>query len=267
MLAALATTHLETARAEDNVAARAHDAYERGRIAHGQQRYADAAREFATADALAPDPVAFEMALSSAVAADDALLGRALLDRGHARNATGRLKQWVTTAEQRFAGRTGRVLADCPAQEPCVLLVDGAAVIAGGYVTVGAHVAQLSASGVRREWVLDVKPETVTRLTLHDVKAPKGHGLWPGFFVMGAATTATLGGLSLWAGMTTLGRHDEFVGAGCDRAATPICDGLRERGTDAQFVTNVLISSTVVAAVVTGVFAYLTFARRAEAAR
>src|SRR5262249_46498864 len=132
----------------DGTEAQAHEAYERGTRAFRRGDYATAAREYAAADALSPNPVALQAALDAAVQADDPVLGVALLDRARGSARTDGLFTTMMTAERKFAHRVGRIRPECPAS-PCLAAIDGAASPPGqaAIVRVGSHTVTVEGSG------------------------------------------------------------------------------------------------------------------------
>ncbi len=127
----------------------AHQAYERGTSAYRRKDYATAAREYAAADALSPNPVALQAAIDAAVQADDPVLGLQLLERAKGAPRTSALLSTMLVAEQKFAHRTGRIGITCPAQ-PCLATIDGAAIDPSQptVVRVGAHSVMVESGGL-----------------------------------------------------------------------------------------------------------------------
>src|SRR4051794_25933146 len=77
--------------------------YEKGAAAQQRGDYADAARLFAKADALAPNPIALEAALRAGTTADSAVFAMELADRADARAKTKALAAAVAGAKSAFA--------------------------------------------------------------------------------------------------------------------------------------------------------------------
>jgi hypothetical protein len=269
------------------VSADAHDAYARGTSAFRRGDYASAAREYAAADALAPNPVALQAALDATVLADDPVFGTTLLDRARGERRTDALLTTMLTAEKKFAHRVGRIRLQCPSA-PCLGAIDGAAAVAGApiVVRVGSHAVTLEAAGSVVQKVVTVAPvETVvvgpepapappvsspspvppppppppslrpTAPTPTPVAhAPRG-GLSPVWVYAGAVATAVAGGFAIGFGVDTANRHASFARE-CSTSA-PSCSGLASQGQDAQLRTNVLIGVTAglgVATLVTALF-------------
>lgn len=244
---------------------RARAAYERGTRAHAAGDHATAARAFAEADALLPEPASLEAALESAMRADDAVLGAELLERAELRNPDEGLKKTMGTAKLRFAGRTGAVKIDCGTHTTCLASVDGVAADATRlvHVKVGPHavVVQRGSERIERiERLVDIAAGAVVVVPApdgsprgpipsapHDVPTPskevQGGGLSPVWFVVAVGATAVIGGFTLISGLEALSKHDRFEKGNCapgstGRRATD-CDAIAEEGKDAQLRTNV----------------------------
>ncbi|HEY3819202.1 MAG TPA: hypothetical protein VGL81_18665, partial [Polyangiaceae bacterium] len=142
------------------VATEAHDAYARGTSAFRRGDYATAAREYAAADALAPNPVALQAALDATVLADDPVFGTVLLERARGAPRTNALVTTMLTAEKKFAHRVGRIRLQCPSS-PCLGAIDGAAAVTGEpiVVRVGSHSVTLEAPGAVLQRVVTVSPD------------------------------------------------------------------------------------------------------------
>jgi hypothetical protein len=256
--------------------AQAHSAYERGTAAFKRGDYPTAAREYAAADSLAPNPVALQAAIDAAVLADDPVLGAALLERARASTRTDGLAASMTTAERKFAHRTGRLVLACPAP-PCLGAIDGAATPPGMaiVVRVGSHTVTLEASGTVTTRVVTIgADETITVASPTDpvsaappppatpappapappvvpppvlpppAPAPPArrvdHGLSPVWFWVSAGATVLAGGVTIGSGIDTADRHATFVRC----PASGPCSQLASEGQSAQTRTNVLIGVT-----------------------
>jgi hypothetical protein len=64
-------------------------------------------------------------------------------------------------------------------------------------------------------------------------------------FVVGAAATAVLGGITAWSALDTSKKHDDFASSGCAARGSDACDTAASSGTGAQTRTNVLLGATV----------------------
>ncbi len=270
------------------VGADAHAAYARGTTAFRRGDYASAAREYAAADALAPNPVALQAALDATVLADDPVFGTTLLDRARGEPRTDALLTTMLTAEKKFAHRVGRIRLQCPAS-PCLGAIDGAAAVTGEpiVVRVGSHAVTLEAAGTLVQRVVTVAPDD-TILVAPDAApppvpassspalrfppaaltptpapspthapvpapSPAHHaGLSPFFFYTALGATAVVGGFAIASGVDTADRHSAF-----EQHCTPSCGTLSSQGQSAQLRTNVLLGVTAGLGVATLVTALL----------
>jgi hypothetical protein len=275
----LAGSVARDARADDVEAAR--QAYERGTSAYSRGDFAEAARRYATADELAPNPVTLESALKASIKADDAALGMTLVDRAERRSPTGPLEAAARRARAKFEGGAGKLIVRCADERPCGVKIDGTEQRAGSavWLTAGAHQVEISGpsagvfsvrveGGREASWRppeqaapappppalprVDRGPAEATQAL--PKPAPDSGGMSPAWFWIAAGTTAALGGVSIWSGVDTLSKHDDFV-RGNDAAEEP--------GRAAQTRTNVLLGALGAAAVTTGVLAIITFRRPA----
>ncbi|MGD0526359.1 MAG: hypothetical protein ABSE49_14505 [Polyangiaceae bacterium] len=141
-------------------AADAHDAYARGTAAFRRSDYATAAREYAAADALAPNPVALQAAIDATVLGDDPVFGTVLLERARGEARTNALLTTMLTAEKKFAHRVGRIRLECPSP-PCLAAIDGAAAVTGEpiVVRVGSHSVTLEATTAVVQRTVTVAPD------------------------------------------------------------------------------------------------------------
>lgn len=251
----------------------AHQAYERGTSAYRRKDYATAAREYAAADSLSPNPVALQAAIDAAVQADDPVLGMQLLDRAKGAPRTSALLATMVVAEQRFAHRTGRIGITCPGQ-PCLATVDGAAIDPSlpTLVRVGAHSVMVESAGATTTRSITVPPdETVTvvpppapgpssatpttapatvlapPLPPAPPVTPDASGLPPIWFLVGAGATAVAGVVAIGSGIDTASQNSGF--APCRTAPPPPgldCSARASSGQSAQTRTNVLVGVTAV---------------------
>jgi hypothetical protein len=242
----------------------ARQVYERAAAAFDAGRYGDAARDFARADEMSPNPVALESAVRAATLADDAPTALDLCDRADGRPASPALTRTVQRAQERFAGRAGKLTVRCRPAETCVLRVDGAAAEAGAprWRTAGDHAVEVEVAGERERFTVAVaaganvgwepppRPQATPALAATatapssppapppqgaDVPASASRGLSPAFFWIGAGATVVLGGVTAWSGVDTLDRHEQW-----DEGD----DGAKDAGKAAQLRTNVLIGVT-----------------------
>lgn len=268
------------ARADDPEAARA--AYDRGARAFEAKRYVEAASDFARADALAPNAVALGSALKSAALADDPVLGMTLADRAELRPGAGEAALAAAHAlRERFATRVGKLSIRCAAVRPCSATVDADPfpVEQPRWVTAGSHAVEIAGArytvavggGKALDWqepaatANPVEPASPAAPAPAPAAAPpaplaaaptpvpaapaQARGISPAWFWVGLGATAVVGGVTLWSGIDTLARHNDFEnGVTNDPGA----------GQAAQLRTNLLIAATSAAGLATlglGVFA------------
>jgi hypothetical protein len=272
--------------------AQAHAAYERGTAAFRRGDFVTAAREYAAADALVPNPVALQAAIDAAIRADDPVVGATLLDHARASARTDGLVASMTTAERKFAHRTGRLVLACPAP-PCLVAIDGAAAPPGVaiVVRVGSHTVTLEASGTVTTRVITVgADETLTVSSPAGLVSPAAPpapvqppapppappavspavepprpapvrpapahrgGLSPAWFWALTSATAVAGGVTIGSGVDTAERHATFART-CP--GQPSCPRLGSEGQSAQTRTNVLVGVTAALGAATLVTALL----------
>ena len=276
------------ARADDAAnEVQAHQAYDRGTSAYRRKDYITAAREYAAADALSPNPTALQAAIDAAVLADDPVLGTQLLDRARGAPRSDALLTTMLVAEKRFAGRTGRVRMSCPAS-PCLATIDGAAVDPAlpAVVRVGSHSVLVQSGGYTTTRTVTIAPdETVVvgpNSTANpgaaplpgpspapssapapsprdappaDAPAPApvasadvGTGISPVWFFVGVGATAVAGGVTIASGADTASKHASFEQC-LQRKES--CSSQQTSGQSAQTRTNVLVGVTAVLGVAT----------------
>jgi hypothetical protein len=242
----------------------ARQVYERGAAAFDAGRYGEAARDFARADEMSPNPVALESAVRAATLADDPVTALELCDRAEGRPSSAALGKTVQRARERFAGRAGKLTVRCRPGEACTLRVDGNAAEAGAtrWTTAGDHALEVEVEGARERFTVAVpaggtvgwEPPPRTQPTLaptaasppgplpatapppdgaDDTRSPRG--ISPAFFWIGAGATVVLGGVTAWSGVDTLDRHQQWADGD---------DGAEDAGKAAQLRTNVLIGVT-----------------------
>lgn len=262
----------------------AHDAYERGTAAYRRGDYATAAREYAAADALAPNPVALQAAIDATVQGDDPVFGTTLLERARGEPRTDALVTSMLTAERKFAHRVGRIRLECPAP-PCLGAIDGVAAVAGEavIVRVGAHAVTLEGSGAVVKRVVTVGPDETFVFAPEAVPVPPAvtppppvaapppralppplprpretahPGLSPVWFYAGLGATAVAGGLTIASGVDTANHHASFSRSCVVPEAAADCSQLQTQGRDAQTRTNVLLGVTAGLGAVTVVTAF-----------
>jgi hypothetical protein len=270
---------------------RARAAYDRGVRANAVGDHAGAARAFAEADALAPQPASLEAALESAMKADDALLGAELVDRADGRAPDAGLRLSLEAARKRFAKRTGKIKVECRGETRCLAAVDGAAAADARkpiYVAAGPHAVVVQRGDERIERLVEVKPDgvvvvsTVTTSTAGSASPPPSsgatsgpqpatgptppnedvHGISRGWFFVGLGLTAVVGGVTVVSGLDAVAKHDRFKTGNCASGGSgelPVdCGEMSDAGKRAQTRTNVLLGAKALLAVTTaaiGIFA------------
>lgn len=252
-----------SARAQDLDAARA--AYDRGVRAMQSRDFPTAAREFQTADDLAPNPVALRSAIVAATEANDAVLAmnlstRAASGRDKSEQADQSLQDALATAKARFGSRVGRLLLRCSVAEPCRAKVNGSPFATGSaqYVAPGSHTVEfIKPAGTERlvadvaaeaEVTLTAKPQRVATASAGASPEVADHsGAHPGWIVVGFVGTAALTGVTIWSAVDTVKMNDEYLS---------IRDQERyDAGLAAQLRTNILIGATAGSALATALFA------------
>ena len=258
-------------------------AYDRGAAAFDAKDFGRAAEEFSKADTLAPNTLALQLALDSAMRAGRAALVMDLATRAEARTsgpqssgATPALTALIARAHSEFEERTGTLTIQCAPPRVCSARVDDRAwpVNTRTWIGVGRHVLSMRIDGreEHRDVVIppreqmEVKPDptpTVVQYpsskntisypsTQRNPQENQGNSngsrhMSPTWFWVGASATAVLGGLAIASGIDTNAKHDEFE---LNRTSDRASDG---RG--AQTRTNVLLGLTAIGAVATATLA------------
>ena len=258
------------ARADDVEDARR--AYDQGARAYDSADFATAMRQFARADDLAPNPVALELALKSALKMNDAVTGMTLVERAERRAPSGTLSAAVSQARERFEPNVGRLFVGCPARHTCRAMLDGSPLAVGvlGWVTIGDHARDTWVDETNRRETVRVDPGATLERALpapaaiepapaRRAAAPprrsaettrEPSGIAPAWFWAGAGVTAALAGAAVASGLDTNAKHDDFV-------ASPNPD-TQSAGVNARLRTNVLAGAAGAVGIVTaavGIFA------------
>ncbi len=270
---------------DDDARARAAQAYKRGVAATDRGDHREAAKEFALADATAPNPVALRAALDAAVDADEPVLGSELVARASRAPVEGLLAKSVEAAKKKFAGRAGRLEVVCPERATCLATLDGSAIKVGAptWTRSGQHTVVVQLDGVAQTKLVEVGPDEVATVTPAPVAAsvappgpatpgspsvpppsfpplppasepepssPSRTGLW----ITGGLTVAVgaFAGVFAFRAKTA---HDDFVSADCPRVPHSSCEELKVDGEDTQRTANILFGITGALAVGTGVVA------------
>ena len=261
---------------------RARAAYDRGVRAHALRDHVTAARAFAEADALAPQPASLEAALESVMRADDALLGAELVDRAEGRAGDAGVAKSLEAARKRFAGRTGKVKVDCRGETRCAASVDGVPADARKtiYVIAGPHAVIVQRGDERFERLVEVKVDATVTVAGPEKAGVGGSGIGgdsgtgtgtgesqpsgisPVWFYVGIGATAVLAGVTVLSGLDAVKKHDGFDSGGCANGGSgplPVdCEERGRNGESAQLRTNLLLGATAVLAATTvavGIFA------------
>ncbi len=256
-------SHAATSRADEAVEGDARAAYDEGAKAYEAHDFPRAARLFAHADELAPNPLVLKLALAAVTQADEPVLGMTLVLRAEARAVDGSLAELGKRARSRFEGRAAILRVVCANRGACHAAVgdktyaDGELVVvapgsADATFTEGARSARARVTAEAKKTTDLVEPPFAAEAPREAPPTPalatpprEASGLAPAFFFGGAALTAVVGGGALASGLDTAAQHRAFE-------RDPSADA-RDRGQSAELRTNVLLGATVVCAVVTGV--------------
>lgn len=260
------------ARADE--AGAAHAAYDRGAAAFARKSYAEAAREFASADELSASDAALSSALAAALLADDAVLGMALVERAEGRaGAGGDVAAAAKRAREKLAPRAGRLHVECAKEAACSVRVDGAPFTAGAprWVAAGRHFVQIAQAGASADRDVTVAAGSTLELVAPPPPPPApaaaagppvaasapvpaavappapassapapagdgGSGLSPAWFFAGVGLTAAAGVLAVVSGVDTLDKHGQW-----EQSGDP---GVNSAGRAAQTRTNALLAVT-----------------------
>jgi hypothetical protein len=272
LLAAAVLLVAQTAAASSEQDAAA--AYDVGATAYDHGEYAKAAREFARADALAPNDVALELALHAVVHTSDAVLAMTLAERASSRATTTGLVTAGAAARKKFEDAVGKVVIRCPAGIACTPTLDDTPLEPGTptLAAVGTHRVAIH-SGERTENLeitlesrrtLEIvatappappAPEPAIVTVTAPAPAPSGiaptpSGIAPTWFFVGVGVTALVGGASIASGVDTANKHEAFA---ADRSNTQLASD----GRFADQRTTALVVATGGVAVVTGIVGLL----------
>src|SRR5262249_19825004 len=147
-------------------------------------------------------------------------------------------------AQDRFRGRTGRIIVRCGAE--CAATLDGQPITAGipMWTLIGNHSIIATRGSTRRGAMVDVAPQRLAEVTLdlRDEASPTSapprpattSGVSPTWVWIGAGATVLLGGASILSGVKTLGHSDDFDKAGCEKRGSDACDSIAADGRSAQ---------------------------------
>jgi len=257
---------MRIAWADDAATAEAREAYDRAAKAYDSKDYRSAAREFALADARAPNARALELALTSAQLANEPDLGMDLVIRAERRAVDGALAQLAQKLRTRFAFLVGRVRIVCPERRSCHASIEGRAIDdhEPTHVRRGVHTVDVSIDGGPRltrsldvpaggEVVLDLASPTsapIVERPIERPQPPEKAGISPVFFATSAGLAAVGLGTSLGLTVATKGKHDTFV-ASPSAAAADAGAEMQTAARVAWSVTGALVVVSVVVAVFT----------------
>ncbi len=259
--------------AHADVTAEARSSYAEGKRAYDAGQFSEAARAFSHADELAPNDAVLELAVTSAMRADEPVLGMQLVDRAESRGAT----RIVAAGRETFKSKVGRVELACPSSMTCDATVDDETITVATprWVRVGDHHVVLRAEGVEERMTVHVESGRTAELRpthVVQVRVPvlmplgpmpqarerpveRGGQVHPAWFYAGLGLTAAAGTAAIASGIDTLALHRSFES---DRTNTD----LAAQGNRAELRTNVLLGATAVLAVATGVMGYLVLHTR-----
>ncbi|MBK8937931.1 MAG: hypothetical protein IPM79_09880 [Polyangiaceae bacterium] len=237
-------------------------AYDEGVKAQTSGDYARAARLFAEADALAPNPVALEAALSASILADDAVLGMELALRAERDPSPGAsLADAKARTLTKLSSRAGYVEVRC---NGCEAKLDGRAIVLGRAhaAATGPHAVEATFNGLAalpisvvvaggQRVVVDVpapapKPPPPARLP----EPTERSGVHPALFFTGLGLTVAFGAGTIASAVDLYAISDEF-----EASPSP---ALAEAGESAELRTYALEGVTALVGLTTiaiGVFA------------
>jgi hypothetical protein len=274
--AALAISLLASAARGDEPGAPVETAgtlYDRGVEAQQRGDYARAAKLFARADELVPDPTALQAAIGAAVLADDPALAMELVHRARRGSMPAGLRSAARAAEAKFAGRAGVVRVRC---DQCTVKIDGKPVAANEdqWVLAGSHRVDVTTGGSRDRRDVDVPgggrvevtgaEATVTETEAVEDFTPRARtraaeepgGIAPGWFWASLGLTGVMGAFAVGSGVDTLSKHSDFQAK--RYGPREEAERIKADGEAAESRTAVLIgvtSALAIGTVALGVFA------------
>ncbi|HEX7672121.1 MAG TPA: hypothetical protein VF395_21145 [Polyangiaceae bacterium] len=256
--------------------------FNRGREAYKGANYVEAGEYFESADSHAPNDRVLELAINAREKAGNLDRAATLAQYGlETYPNSDRIRKMAGPLVDRGRAEMFQVTVQC--DEACNLL-DGTRLVHGGptarrivFLTPGDHTIRAAWSDDRAESKnvggkagetaalefqappIPKKPElppaqTGTGNPALD-KGPDGKpfGLPPIYFLIGAGTTAALGGVTIWSGIDTVNNPGaDKVKRECDQKQ-PDCTSLYDKGRSSQLRTNILIGATSVVGVATAV--------------
>jgi hypothetical protein len=258
VLGLVATTAPQPAHAQtDSTVRMAGEAYDRGAAAYDAGDYAAAAREFARADALAPNPVALELAIRSATRIDDAPFAMLLVERAERRGATDTLAEIAAETRAALAAHVANIQVLCPARRVCRAALDGEPIAIGvrRWVKPGDHAIELTVDGKLESKHVHVEPqeELVAKSLVPpapepspspappppSAAEPEPSGAVSPWWCLGAGVlTAVAGGVLVGSAVDTKNKYDAF------QQAQPPTVAMQDEGRAAQLRTNIFVGVT-----------------------
>jgi hypothetical protein len=258
VLASVFVSQIALADAEDDAAA----AYDRGAAAYDRGDFGTAASELARADALGPNDVTLELALTAVARTDDAVLGMTLVERAESRpRPSKRLLAATDAARKRFAAMVGKIDVVCAVDPPCEAAFDGTPIAPNRatIVVVGPHRVTIARSGTRETHDVTIEAGKTVELiaTVAPPPAPTptltvepSRGVRPVWFWVATGVTVAVAAATALSALDTASTYDEFSS---DRSNVDLANAGRsaERRTVALGVTSGVLA---VGTVVLGVF-------------
>lgn len=256
------------ARAEGESSARARAAYDAGASAYNADDFGLAAKQFARADELVPNPAVLKLALAAAVRAEDAVLSMNLVLRAERRAWTDEaLLELVRVTRNRFESQVGFIEVRCESARACQArlaeqrLEPGLPLAAApGKVELrfgeGQSESRVSVDVVaaRTLEVLEPTPASTPEPAKHVTRVAQrlpvsmaesqSFGFARGVFWGGVALSGALTALTVASGVDAAHAHDRFL---ANRN-----EDTRNHGQAAVERTNVLLGATLGVAALTG---------------
>jgi hypothetical protein len=261
--------------------------FNRGREAYKATNYVEAGEYFESADSHAPNDRVLELAINARDKAGNIDRAATLAQYGLDQYPNSeRIRKVAAPLVERGKAEMFVVTVQC--DEECNLL-DGTRLVHGGpttrrivFLTPGDHTIRAAWSDERAQSKnvggkagetgslefqappvpakVEAPPAGATsgNPALDQGPAKEPFGLPPIYFLIGAGTTAALGGVTIWSGIDTVNNPGAAkVKDECNRGQ-PDCQSLYDKGRSAQLRTNILIGATSVvgaATAIVGIFA------------
>jgi hypothetical protein len=263
--------------------------FNRGREAYKATNYVEAGEYFESADSHAPNDRVLELAINARDKAGNIDRAATLAQYGlELYPNSERIRKVAAPLVERGKAEMFQLTVQC--DEECNLL-DGTRLVHGGptirrivFLTPGDHTIRAAWSDDRAQsknvggkagetGSLEFQaPPVPTKVEAPQAGASSGNpaldqgpakepfGLPPIYFLIGAGTTAALGGVTIWSGIDTVNNPgvDKVKGACQATPQAPDCQSLYDKGRSSQLRTNILIGATSVvgaATAIVGIFA------------